>query len=69
MRLRFKTKDGLECVRDCPEIAEPISRVFRFIYPEAYPDFDPKPPKWVGEARAYEFRGEVVAGIHTVHEI
>ena len=66
MKIRFKTKDRLECVQECHDIEEPLSVAMRPMWSNT--PTDGKQPKDFMEFRRYEFRGEVVDGIPTVHE-
>jgi hypothetical protein len=67
MKIRFKTKDNLEAFKECHDIEYPLSFVMSPMRAGA-PRFG-KRPKGFNEYRQYEFRGEVVDGIPTVHEV
>lgn len=66
MRIRFKTKDNLEHVKECPDVEEPLTAVMS---PMWQPTSDRKQPERFMQYRRYEFHGEVVDGIPTVHEV
>ncbi len=68
MKIRFKTKDNLTAVKDCPDIDGNISRVMSPMW-DAPLAADGKRPERFMEFRHYEFRGEIIDGIPTVHEI
>lgn len=67
MKIRFKTKDNLTAVKECHDIEEPVSVVMSPMWTKP-PTIDGKQPERFGEYRRYEFRGEVVDGMPTVHE-
>jgi hypothetical protein len=69
MKIRFKTKDGLVAIKECPDIekGDNFSSVMSPMWTGA-PTPDGKKPELFGEYRHYEFRGEVEHGIPTVHE-
>jgi hypothetical protein len=68
MKIRFQTRDNLVAVKDCCDIEEPVSLVMSPMWSGA-PTPDGKQPERFMEYRRYEFRGEVVDGIPTVHEV
>lgn len=66
MKIRFKTRDGLVCIKECYDIELPVSVVMSPLWN--------RPPRYDGqdrnfqEYRKYEFKGEVIDGIPTVEE-
>lgn len=63
MKIRFKTKDGLECIRECPDVEPPVT----VVYSPMWKGFKNSPTSYI-EYRKYEFNGETNDGIPTVYE-
>lgn len=66
MKIRFKTKDNVSEIKECPHIEEPVSVVMSPMWQEP-PRNGFKPPNFM-KWRRYEFNGIIEQGIPTVHE-
>ena len=67
MKIRFATRDGLVAVKECPNVEPPVIVIMSPMW-HGVPTLDGKQPDGFMEHRRYEFRGEVIDGVPTVHE-
>jgi len=67
MKIRFKTRDNIVGIKECPDIEMPITSVQSPMWTDC-PTKELAYPKGFMTYRRYEFWGEIEDGIPTVHE-